>query len=163
MTAQISEKLIFEGKRVALLSNPLDDYFSLGGRNPGFQSGSTALWRGYVGTWEILKDRLYLIDLHGLLESGDDATMESVFPGFSERVFAHWFSGNLRIPQGKQIKYVHMGYGSTYERDVLLTIQNGVVLKQEVRHNGEAPEGAPEGYGIGAMTVWPPRQKGDKA
>ena len=35
MTAQISERLIFEGQQVALLSNPLSDYFALGGRDPG--------------------------------------------------------------------------------------------------------------------------------
>ncbi len=30
MTAQISEQLIFEGQKVPLLTNPLNDYFSLG-------------------------------------------------------------------------------------------------------------------------------------
>jgi hypothetical protein len=160
MTAQISERLIFEGQEVALLSNPLNDYFALGGSNPEFQSTSTALWRGYVGTWEILNDRLYLVELSGTLKSGDDATLESVFPGFKDRVFAHWFSGRLRIPQGKRLEYVHMGYASTYERDVLLTLQNGVVLTKEVRFNGEAEDDAPEGYSIGAMTTWPARKAG---
>lgn len=160
MTAQISERLIFEGQQVALLSNPLNDFFALGGINPGFESTSTALWRGYVGTWEILNDRLYLVELRGTLKSGDDATLNSVFPGFKDRVFAHWFSGRLRIPQGKRLEYVHMGYASTYERDVLLTLQNGVVLAKEVRLNGEAEDGAPEGYSIGAMTTWPARKAG---
>ncbi len=158
MTAQISERLIFERQQVALLSNPLYDYFALGGSNPGFESTSTALWRGYVGTWEILNDRLYLVELRGTLKSGDDATLESVFPGFKDRVFAHWFSGRLRIPQGKRLEYVHMGYASTFERDVLLTLQNGVVLTKEIRLNGEAEDDAPEGYSIGAMTTWPARK-----
>jgi len=160
MTAQISERLIFEGQQVALLSNPLNDYFALGGINPGFESTSTALWRGYVGAWEISNDRLYLIGLRGTLESGDDASLESVFPGFKDRVFAHWFSGRMRIPQGKRLEYVHMGYASTYERDVLLTLQNGVVLTKEIRLNGVAEDDAPEGYSIGAMTTWPSRKAG---
>lgn len=160
MTAQISERLIFEGQQVALLSNPLNYFFALGGIDPGFESTSTALWRGYVGTWEILNDRLYLVELRGTLKSGDDATLDSVFPGFKDRVFAHWFSGRLRIPQGKRLEYVHMGYASTYERDVLLTLQNGVVLAKEVRLNGEAEDDAPEGYSIGAMTTWPASKAG---
>jgi hypothetical protein len=158
MTAQMSERLIFEGEQVALLSNPLSEYFALGGRNPGFESRSTALWRGYVGTWEILNDRLYLVALEGTLESGDDASLESVFPGFKERVFAHWFSGRLRIPQGKLLEYVHGGYASTYERDVLLTLKNGVVISQEIRVNGQGDEDSPEGYRIAAMTTWPSRK-----
>lgn len=163
MTAQISERLIFEGQQVALLSNPLNGYFELGGRDPGFQSTSTALWRGYVGTWEITGERLYLVALSGLLKSGQEANIESVFPGFPDRVFAHWFSGTLRIPQGKRLAYVHRGYGSSYERDVLLTLQNGVVVAQEVRHNGQAPDDAPEGYSIGGMTSWPARKDGGDA
>ena len=163
MTAQISERLIFEGQQVALLSNPLSDYFLLGGRDPGFQSTSTALWRGYVGTWQVTEDRLYLVELQGLLNSGEEACLATVFPGFADRVFAHWFSGRLRIPQGKRLAYVHMGYGSTYERDLFLTLENGVVVAQEVRINGLAPDDAPDGYSIGARTTWPARKDGDAA
>lgn len=163
MTAQIAERLTFDGQQVALLTNPLDLYFELGGHNPGFQSTSTALWRGYVGSWEVVNDRLYLVGLNGVLESGADANLESVFPGFPERVFAHWYSGTLRIPQGKRIKYVHMGYGSTYERDVLLTLRNGVVINKSERNNGLAPHDSPEGYAVGLMTVWPAKNNKDKA
>jgi hypothetical protein len=70
MTAQISEKLLFEGERPAMCTNPLGDYCPLGGELPNFASNCTALWRGYVGTWEIINDRLYLVDLSGELESG---------------------------------------------------------------------------------------------
>ena len=120
MTAQISEKLFFEGEKHAMCTNPLGDYCALGGELPRFASNCTALWRGYVGTWEIINDRLYLIELHGELESGQDADLETVFPGYGERVFAHWYSGVIRLPQGKMLEYIHMGYGSTYERDLLL-------------------------------------------
>ena len=159
MTAQISERLFWEGEKHALLTNPLCDYFEMGGLRPEFQCTSTALWRGYVGTWEIVANRLYLIDLNAVLASGEDASLESVFPGFKDRVFAHWFTGTLRIPQGKRLEYVHMGYSSIYERDLLLTIEQGVVVGQEVQHNGQAEDGAPEGYGINAMTVWSARKK----
>jgi hypothetical protein len=162
MTAQFAETLIFEGKAVSLLSNPLTDYFRLGGHDPGFQSTSTALWRGYLGTWEVVNDRLYLIELRGTLESGEEACLGSVFPGFPERVFAHWFSGHLRIPQGKRLEYRHMGYGSKYERDVMLTLKNGVVIGQEVRINGVGHQDVPEGYSIGGMTVWPLRKPSDR-
>ncbi len=100
MTAQISEKLLFEGEKHAMCTNPLGDYCALGGELPRFASNCTALWRGYVGTWEIINDRLYLIELHGELESGQDADLETVFPGYGERVFAHWYSGVIRLPQG---------------------------------------------------------------
>lgn len=160
MTAQASEVLFYEGEQVALLSNPLSDYFAQGGVNPGFVATSSALWRGYVGTWELVNDRLYLVGLDGTLESGEEASLASVFPGFNDRVFAHWFTGRLRIPQGKLLNYVHGGYASTYERDVLLTLQNGVVVAQRIQTHGSADADAPEGYSIGAMTTWPARKAG---
>ena len=53
-----------------------------------------------------------------------------------------------------------MGYASTYERDRLLKIEKGVVVGSHVRQNGEAEgDSGPEGYGIGAMTVFPRRSR----
>ena len=37
-------------------------------------------------------------------------------------VLADWYTGVLVIPRGRQVSYVHMGYGSTYERYVLLEV-----------------------------------------
>lgn len=50
MTAQIAEKLRYQGEDVAMCTNPLNDYFAMGGINPRFESNCTALWRGYVWT-----------------------------------------------------------------------------------------------------------------
>lgn len=156
MTAQIAENLRYQGEDVAMCTNPLGDYFAMGGVNPRFESNCTALWRGYVGSWEIVAERLYLVGLSGTLEDGTDATLATVFPDFPDRVFAHWYSGTIRIPQGKQLQYVHMGYGSTFERDLFLEIERGVIVATRVRHNGTAKfDDAPEGYKVGAMTVWP--------
>lgn len=156
MTAQISENLRYEGKDCSMCSTPLSDYFAFGGKRPDFDTGRcTALWRGYVGQWEILDKRLYLIGLHGQLKDGSAVTLADVFPGYLERVFAHWYSGAIRIPQGQLIEYVHMGFGSTYESDLIIELERGVVDSTEIHHNGTAlDEDAPEGYGIGAMTVF---------
>ena len=153
MTAQFSERLRYNGEDLAMCTNPLGYFFALGGVNPGFESNCTALWRGYVGSWEIVDGRLYLVSISGTLEGGGEASLGSVFPVFPDRVFAHWFSGTIRIPQGKMLEYVHMGYGSTYERDLHLEIDRGVVSKTTVRKNATTPEGSTEGYDVGAMTV----------
>ena len=110
-----------------------------------------------------MSDRLYLIGLNGTLEGGAEASLATIFPDFPDRVFAHWYSGTIRIPQGKQLEYVHMGYGSTFERDLFLDIERGVVVATRVRHNGTAEsENAPEGYEVGAMTVFPRTGTGEE-
>lgn len=135
MTAQTRETLIYQGRELSMCSTPLFDYFSMGGINPGFQWTSTATWRGYHGTWEIKDDRLYLIGIDGELLDGQQASISSIFNSFSERVFAHWYTGILRIPQGELIKYVHGGYGSTYEKDLFLEIEKGILLSSQICSN----------------------------
>ena len=154
MTAQIGETLRYEGQELVMCDQPLSTYFARINSYPEFEPSCTALWRGYVGTWEILARRLYLIGLVATMKDGSLANLATLFPDYPERVFAHWYSGEIRVPRGKLLKYVHMGYGSTYEEDLLIAIEKGVVVSTNIRRNGtsDRPD-APEGYGIGAMTV----------
>ena len=155
MTAQFSERLHYNGKDLSMCTNPLSDYFAMGGVNPGFEFTCTALWRGYVGSWEIVDGRLYLIGISGTLKGGEEAALITMFPDFPDRVFAHWYSGTIRVPLGKELEYVHMGYGSTFERDLLMDMERGIVKNTRVRHNGKAESATvTEGYEVGAMTVF---------
>lgn len=136
MTAQVAERLILDGQRMRLCELPLSAYFALSGpSSPGFRAESTANWRGYVGTWDIKASRLYLVGIAGTYEDGSPATLDSIFPGFPDRVFAHWYSGTLRIPQGELLKYAHMGWASVYERDLLIEVADGVVREMRVQIN----------------------------
>lgn len=144
MTAQASERLFMNGQKVRLCELPLNAYFALTGIAPKFRAETSACWRGYVASWEIKDSRLYLIDIAGAYEDGSPATLESLFPGFPKRVFAHWYSGTLRVPQGEQLKYVHMGWASTYERDLLIDVEEGVVKELRVKQNQIDPEDSDE-------------------
>jgi len=165
MTAQFPETLHYDGRKLSMCTEPLNDYFAFANITPNFASNCTALWRGYVGEWEINDGRLYLIRLSGTLEDGTEASLGSIFPEFLERVFAHWYSGIIRVPQGKILEYVHMGYGSTYEDDLLIEIEKGVVTTTTVQHNGKSEDSdEEEGYYVGGMTVFPRtnKTKGDQ-
>nr|MBP7911909.1 hypothetical protein [Pseudomonadales bacterium] len=160
MTAQIPEVLRFESREHPMCTEPLEDYFELGGRKSPFASYCTANWRGYIGTWEVRGQRLYLVGLEGRSGEGAELTLVSLFPGHGSRVYAHWYSGTVRLPEGKLLKYFHGGYGSTYERDRLLRFDKGVLVETSVQRNGEAAgddaEGEDEGYVVAAMTHFPP-------
>jgi len=136
MTAQASELLIYGGKEIRLYSNPLSLYLRQTGIS--FESPSTACWRGYIGTWEIIEsdgiERLYLVALSAHRSYEEIAGVSDIFPGF-DRVFAHWFTGELRCPQGALLDYVHGGYASTYEYDLLMDFKQGVLVNKYARHN----------------------------
>lgn len=135
MTAQIGERLVYQGESLGMCTEPLNDFFTFDCSRPRFARTNTALWRNYVGTWEILNDRLYLIGLDATMMDGSPVSLETVFPGFPDRVFAHWYSGELRVPRGELLRHAHMGYSSTYEKTFILDIANGVVTGTRIVQN----------------------------
>ena len=138
MTAQIPEVLILESQRHAMCSEPLARCLRSVSTRVDFRPPNSSCWRGYVGTWEVIDGRLYLIELEGTLVSGEAANLATLFPGTPLPIFAHWYSGVARLPQGEMLEYVHGGYESTYERDLLLKFEAGVLVSREIKVNGSA-------------------------
>jgi hypothetical protein len=127
MTAQVPDSLAVDGEQVSLFENPLEMYFKLSGERAAFNFSSTDNTRGYIARWELHTHRLYLLGIAGNLGDGKDVILDDIFPGYPDRVFAHWFSGELRVPIGKRIHYVHAGYLSHYAAYRLISVDLGVV------------------------------------
>lgn len=153
MTAQAHEKLIIEGAKTSMAfcppiptDHPLirvltAEEFREGCRAHRFDSmvGTTACWRGYVGTWELKAGRLYLKRVTGrFLYEGD------------EPIFAYWVTAVLRIPEGEQLQYVHMGFGSVYEYERHIKIENGLVVAERIIDTRDRAEGGRFGLGSDA-------------
>jgi len=140
MTAQISEKLKYKGKKYDMCSEPLKAYFALAGIKFKPKVICSALSRGYVGSWKIIDDRLYLVKLKNGYDKDAKSCMAEYFPDHPDGVFAEWYSGKIRLPQGELLKYVHGGYASVYESDLFLTVKNGILTKTKVCHNTNPDE-----------------------
>jgi len=157
MTAQIPETLHHKGLELTLCGEPLGPFVKNNHLGMEFVASSSALWRGYVGTWAIEAGRLYLIKIAGRVEVNHaikDVGLGDLFPNHPNGVFAHWFSGELRCPQGGLLKYVHGGYGSVYEQDLCIDVRKGVVAGERTVRNGTAEPQAPQGYGVRAATIF---------
>lgn len=163
MTAQTPDRIRFQphGATHPLCENPLDSFLrDRGLRKTRGGMMSTANWRGYVATWLLQKDGLWLtsVSSNGLIvdrrQSEADAevagaldgrpfSVDGLFPDDTRPadapVFADWYSGELRIPEGEMIQYVHGGYGTTYERDRLILIERGRFVRSWVRRNDPPP------------------------
>lgn len=144
MTAQFPEWLIYEGEQVAMFSDPLGGYLRTSGKTLNFDSSHSARRRGYTGTWEIKDGRLYLVELSAITEvDGLVSYLGTLFPESPEEVFADWFTDTIRLPQGKMLEYVHHAYASTYERDLFIEFDKGVVTQTYTRENEVAPKHEP--------------------
>ena len=157
MTAQAAEVLIYKGEKLSLCTNPLGSYLEEVSSPIKFRATSTALWRGYIGTWTIEGGRLYLVKLRGYINKNDDVDevgLSFLFPDYPDGVFAHWYSGELRCPMGELLNYVHGGYGSTYEQDLFIEIDKGVVVSERLVGNGVGTGKGGDGYVLAAMTTF---------
>ncbi|NLJ06758.1 MAG: hypothetical protein GX437_03705 [Sphingobacteriales bacterium] len=135
MTAQAGERLLYKGEETWMAAEPLNQYLKKRD-DIKFISPSTACWRGYFGKWEIYDNKLYLVGLKAYLEGYREVGLNYLFPG-QNKVFADWFSGKIRIPQGELLDYVHMGYASLYERDLILVFENGLLINEFIVDNEE--------------------------
>lgn len=133
-TAQAPDKIIYNGKEYSLHSNPMESYFEkFPDKRPECEVMSTGLWRGYIATFEIKDNQLYLKDIEiqvSTKKKNDKykyswkSVLNEVFPN-QELIKIDWLTGLLVLPEGKIVNYVHMGYASTYKHYVLLEFENG--------------------------------------
>jgi hypothetical protein len=133
-TAQEPDILIYKGKKYSLYTNPLEGYFKkYPDKRPKTSMISTANWRGYVATFEIIDSTIFLRDIEIEVEDAKYRTrwksaMDDVFPG-QKVVALEWFNGLLTLPYGQMLQYVHMGYSSAYENYLILEIRVGTLTK----------------------------------
>lgn len=135
MTAQASDRLIYADKTYRLCEELLGTYFKILGEEYPFICPRTSIRRGYLARWEIIADRLYLTGLHAWIKGYQEVDQTYLFPDFPERAFAHWVTGKLRATDGEQLEYVHGGFNSTYERDVIFDVVDGVLKSVNVKTN----------------------------
>lgn len=151
-TAQQSEKIFINGKKYDMISCPLERdrtiHEILEKIKPAKIVTNTSLWRGYIGYWSIKKNTLYLDSLQFEIEDleAEDFVRKTIIPK-NESVFsaykdnfgikASWFSGELRVIQGRLLMYVHKGFDNTFEKESFLTVKEGTVTHSRKVKNKE--------------------------
>ena len=139
MTAQINDRIQINEDEFVFYEMPLEDYWKLNNNKPPLNSMTTSLTsRGYYSKWLIEDKKLYLAEFFGecvIIKTTNPSTfgikeysLKDIFPQASEKVFADWFSGELKIQLGDMIEYNHGGVGGTYAYNTTIVIQNGVVV-----------------------------------
>jgi hypothetical protein len=80
MTAQAPERILINGDTQGLSEWPLETYIGLGGQLPELNDfWTSAHRRGYVGTWQIIDERLYLIKIRASLKNGEFGNLGDLF------------------------------------------------------------------------------------
>jgi hypothetical protein len=121
MTTQVKERIIIDGEKFPLLNAlSLPEGDSIIQHKKGLIEKSSNCWRGYVGTWEIRDDKLYLIEFN----SG----MYDVLTNLP--ILADWITGIGKVATG-EVKASSDWDMESYETEMHLTFENGLVVKTE--------------------------------
>ena len=142
MTAQIPDTISYNQTEYELFSDPLSDYFKKYGYKFNLSAPHTANWRGYTAEWIIDNDVLKLVGFKGHLAArhsdlGSEVGLEMFGLNKGQSLDATWFSGELHLQDGAMLEYIHAGWESIYERELILTIEDGVLKNKSVVDNSE--------------------------
>jgi hypothetical protein len=137
MAAQVPDKILLDGKQLNLYSNPLEQFWTNSKKvRPRFFT-SPDCSRGYVAGWKIEANKLFLTDIEAYYDRNfvffrnkTRYTLATLISKSKNKpVVAKWFSGKLRIPVGNMTMYEHSGYDSRFEKELIITIHEGEVIK----------------------------------
>lgn len=138
-TGQVGDRLYWKTDTLSVFSNPLELRVDIDSLRPKLfgkkEAGmNTACWRGYIAEWTLIENELYLTNILSCnyYEDGIKADLKTVFGTEYQngKVKANWVTGEILIPKGELIHYVHSGYGSFYQSEVVLTFKNGILNNQ---------------------------------
>jgi len=135
-TPQRPEIIIYKGEKYQLLYNlPMAEYFKkYPDKHPKKDFYfSTGLTRGYVSTFEIIENQLYIKDIMIIIYDPrekivEKSVMNEVFPK-QRLVKIDWVTGLLVLPKGKKIadppNYAEY---PLYENYIILEIEKGILV-----------------------------------
>jgi hypothetical protein len=134
MTTQRCDQIIIKGIQYNLKTLPLDDYWTDENPKPSLPVIRSSNWRGYIATWEIKSDCLYLLDIE-IYTPEPTKGLNYVFPHMKGKIKASWYTGELSIPQGQLIEHFNDGFNQVFESDWLIEIDKGNVVSQRYQAN----------------------------
>ncbi len=134
-TIQAPDYLIYEGEKYPLHDmNPLEELFQEDEElRPKTEFISTGNWRGYIATFSIKNNELFLSDI--TTEKKDPnkkygninvSVIQEVFPDKSARKM-DWYSGLFVIPLGDEVADAPSSCAFQCEQYLLIRISNGLV------------------------------------
>jgi len=137
--APAPEHLEWHGKVYDLMTQPLEQRYTEAQVRPRFMRAplqSPRDDRGYVGSWRLEDDRLYLLAVDswlcrdGATRTSDcrKATLHDVLgEDATTPLFAEWFNGELILASPETASAVSMKYGTARGRTIHITLKAGKV------------------------------------
>lgn len=130
MTKDIKDIFNYGNKEFPMFGYPFDEYISqnIDSETFFYKKGNRII--EYETNWQITNNKLYLFNLSGRTKY-DYFDLKTFFPT-DDLVLASWYSGTVRILVG-DYKEFHPSRGSFSDKEIFITIQNGVIVSSQIK------------------------------
>jgi TonB family protein len=142
-TDQIPERLIYNGDTLALLANPLEAPY--GDSIRALLENNcmrTSCWNRYIAYWTVIEQQLYLTDIVSCCYSEDSVKVDlrKLFGDkfINGKVKADWVTQSMLAGKGEVVFYIHNGYDSSYQTELELSFDKGMLIKTTIYDNSKS-------------------------
>ena len=109
MTAQFSDSIMYNGELFGIACEPFEEFLK-NRTDIKYDGYCSACWRGYIAKWELIEDKLFLIDLNEFQFGKEEPIInEKTYNNFRRSII------NLRTKKEKNMR-VSSRTRSTYNR-----------------------------------------------
>ena len=156
-TGQEGDVIFINGEKWTLMGEPIqaDSALSRHLREvlPENRSLCSANWKGYTAYWSIRNEKLCLDSVLVMFYNSEtrkenyqsipDADIRNVFHDYydDEDIVATWYTGRVRVGQGKHVRYEHIGFDRNVEHEQIFTVKEGKVTDCVSYHNRVTVDG----------------------
>lgn len=131
------EIVIVDKVKNSTYNEPLSEYLKK--KNISFPSNFNYS-RGYVGTWEILSNKLYLTDLSAYVQKPNGNLNDTYKVGMDylfdeDKIFADWYSGEIVVNSGEMLNFSYRGSYPKFELETTLSFKNGELQNKKIFNN----------------------------
>ena len=131
MAIQRNDRIYLDGQLYELLSTPLKAFFEAHPDIPFFRGRIPECRRGYIATWRIRNNVLYLT---GFQQVSPTVVINPRDVLTRPKVVADWYNGILRIPIVSDLSDPEGG-SDPQEMELHIYMQRGVVYNHEIIQN----------------------------
>ena len=139
-TTQIPDILIYNGKEYRLLNYLMETYFDKNpNMRPKIEQCSTGLYRGYIATFEIKDNQLFLKDFvimddkkdeNGKWKTGWKSIINEVFPN-QEYIKVNWIIGLIEVVSGEKNDWIKHSFDFDFDYYIVFEIDEGNLNKEK--------------------------------
>ena len=139
-TPQILDKIIIEKDTFFLYNSPLAKVSNLIEKDTNFINRrilTTANKRGYVATWELVENQIYLIKISDSPNGKLEADFQTIFENqyFNQKIKASWINEEIIAHSKYPMQGYRIGFSNVFEQEIILKVENGKLISTEKLNN----------------------------